>query len=457
MSAVDEPAEDFSGDAIRSDGARRRQLAAVSCEPDRLDEAAPSRRRAPDAERRARAALLALAEPGDLALARLVANQGAVATLAAIEAGELPAGHQVDAEGLPVPADAVRTGGHPRLADYRTRLPSVDPDRDFEIAAEFGARLICPGDDEWPESLDVLAHAGTVERGWGGTPLALWVRGEPELAKLTARSVAVVGARAATQYGEYVASELAAGLADRKFTVVSGAAYGIDAAAHRGAMAANAKTVAVLACGVDLAYPRAHAALLERIAAKAGLVLSEVPPGTTPTRTRFLIRNRLIAALTLGTVVVEAALRSGALNTAAWAERCQRQVMGVPGPITVAESAGVHKLIRDGAATLVTDAAEVAEQLGRIGEELAPPKLGGERARDHLDPRARRVLEAVPVSAACAAEVIARTAGVPVDETITALGTLWMLDFVERVAGSWRLSARERKRCRHPRSSPPDG
>jgi DNA processing protein len=410
----------------------------------------------PDVERLARAALLAVAEPGDLALGLLIEKQGAVATLAAIREGELPAGHRVDVDGRAIPVKQSAGRGRPRLADYRTRLPAVDPERDFEAAAKVGARLICPGDAEWPESLQLLTEAGAVDGGWGGAPLALWVRGEAELAKVTERSVAVVGARAASEYGQYVASELTAGLADRGFTVVSGAAYGIDAAAHRGAMAAQGQTVAVLACGVDLAYPRPHRSMLDRIAAESGLVLSEVPPGTHPTRPRFLIRNRLIAALTLGTVVVEAALRSGALNTAAWAERCQREVMGVPGPITAAESAGVHRLIRDGAAMLVTDAAEIAEHLGRIGEELAPQKLGGAQARDRLDPRARRVLEAVPVSDFCPAGNIATAAGVPIAETLTVLGTLWMLDFVEHLSGTWRLSARERGRCRHRRSEPPD-
>ncbi|GAB3401483.1 DNA-processing protein DprA [Flindersiella endophytica] len=407
----------------------------------------------PDVERVARAALLAVAEPGDLALGLLVAKQGAAATLAAIREGELPVGHRVDVEGRAIPVKQGR--GRPRLADYRTRLPAVDPERDFEAAAKVGARLICPGDAEWPESLELLTHAGTVDGGWGGSPLALWVRGDADLARISERSVAVVGARASSEYGQYVASELSAGLADRGFTVVSGAAYGIDAAAHRGAMAASGQTIAVLACGVDLAYPRPHKSMLDRIAAESGLVLSEVPPGTHPTRPRFLIRNRLIAAITLGTVVVEAALRSGALNTAAWAERCQREVMGVPGPITAAESAGVHRLIRDGAAMLVTDAAEIAEHLGRIGEELAPPKLGGAQARDRLDSRTRRVLEAVPVSEYCPAGTIATAAGVPIAETLTALGTLWMLDFVEHLSGTWRLSERERGRCRHRRSEPP--
>lgn len=374
------------------------------------------------AERRARATLTGLTEPGDLALARMVARHGAVAALAEITSG-----------------DAARSG----FADYRARLAGTDTSRYLDRAEALGARLICPGDAEWPESLDRLVEAGCAE-GRGGPPLALWLRGPADLAEVTARSCAIVGARSATQYGCYAASELAAGLTDREVTVISGAAFGIDAAAHRGAFAAEGRTLAILACGVDVPYPKAHAALLEQIA-QTGLVISEVPPGTNPTRPRFLVRNRLIAALAQGTVVVQAGLRSGALNTAGWAERCSRQVMGVPGPITSAESAGVHQLIRDHGAVLVTDAAEVLEQIGPIGTDLAPPKLGEPRSRDALDARTRRVLEAVPVRVARPVEPIAATAGIPIAEAHAALGRLWCMEFVERHAAGWRLSARERR------------
>ena len=163
-------------------------------------------------------------------------------------------------------------------------------------------------------------------------------------------------------------------------TVVSGAAIGIDGAAHRGALAVDGATVAVLACGVDRVYPAAHATLLERIAA-TGLVVSEYPPGSVPARHRFLVRNRLIAALGAGTVVVEAALRSGAQRTAADTEALGRLVMAVPGPVTSGPSAGCHQLIRDGA-LLVTSADDVLEAVGRLGVDLAPePDLPGARAR----------------------------------------------------------------------------
>ncbi|GAA4991906.1 hypothetical protein GCM10023317_19400 [Actinopolymorpha pittospori] len=188
--------------------------------------------------------------------------------------------------------------------------------------------------------------------------------------------------------------------------------------------------------------------MLARIA-DDGLILSEVPPGSTPRRPRFLIRNRLIAALTLGSVVVEAALRSGALNTAFWAERCHREVMAVPGPVTSVSSAGVHRLVRDGGAVLVTDADEVAEQIGSIGCDLAPPKVGESRLRDQLDARARQVLEAVPVLRSIGVARIAGLAGVATEEVLGVLGQLLLLGFVERQGTGWRLSARERDNRRH--------
>ncbi|WP_020577669.1 DNA-processing protein DprA [Actinopolymorpha alba] len=379
-----------------------------------------------DAERLARAALARLGEPGDLVLARFVNEHGAEATLEAIVSGHFP-GRALD--------------------DYQTRLAANDPERDLAVADRAGARLVCPGDPEWPESLDLLATAGAVDQR-GGPPLALWVRGTADLRQVTLRSCAVVGARAASQYGLYVAAELSSGLADRDVVVVSGGAFGIDASAHRGALAAGGQTVAVLASGVDVPYPRAHEQLFRWIA-EDGLVVSEAPPGSTPRRPRFLIRNRLIAALTLGTVVVEAALRSGALNTAAWAERCHREVMGVPGPVTSTTSAGVHRMVREGAAVLVTDADEIVEHIGRIGEDLAPRKAGEERSRDALDPRSRQVLEAVPVLRAGGVARIAEVAGVAADDVLGILGHLLLLGYVERQGNGWRLSPEERARRRH--------
>ena len=224
--------------------------------------------------------------------------------------------------------------------------------------------------------------AGWDRRGWIGAairpargdlapPIALWVRGPGVLDELCDQAAAIVGARAATGYGLHVAGELGAGLATAGFTVVSGAAIGVDGAAHRGALAAGGPNVAVLACGIDRSYPAAHEALLDRIAA-TGVVLSEYPPGSVPARHRFLVRNRLIAGLAAGTVVVEAGLRSGAQRTAADARSLGRPVMAVPGPVTSGRSAGCHRMIREGA-VLVTRVEEVLEEVGRLGLHLAEP------------------------------------------------------------------------------------
>ena len=238
-----------------------------------------------------------------------------------------------------------------------------------------------------------------------------------ELRVAAVRSVAVVGARAATQYGLHVASDLATDLASRGWAVVSGGAYGIDSAAHRGALAAEGSTIAALAFGVDVAYPRGHASLFARIRAEGGVLVSEFPPGATPTKPRFLMRNRIIAALTRGTVVVEAAYRSGALNTAAVARRLGRPVLVVPGPVTSAQSVGCHRLARgDDPARIVTDASEVIEEVGLIGE-LAPTHEPLLRVRDALDATSLRVLEAMPSESAITVGDLSVAAGIDAGAT----------------------------------------
>ena len=229
-------------------------------------------------------------------------------------------------------------GACSRVRDAVVRAPTV-----LRNALDQGIRFVIPTDDEWPIQLNDLDTE---------TPVGLWVRGAGGLALTVQNSIAIVGARACTTYGERVASELGTLASDHDDTVVSGAAFGIDAAAHRGALSAGGTTVAVLACGVDVAYPSAHQALLDRIA-QAGLVVSEMPPGTTPRKQYFLVRNRIIAALSTQTVVVEAALRSGALSTAHWAADLGRTVWGVPGPITSASSAGVHRELAAGYMSIV--------------------------------------------------------------------------------------------------------
>ena len=279
-------------------------------------------------------------------------------------------------------------------------------------------------------------------------PLALWVRGEVPLADTLERSVAVVGARAATAYGGHVASELGYGLAGRGWTVVSGGAYGVDALAHRGALSADGVTVAVLACGVDVAYPRPHDRLFARIA-ENGLLISEWPPGSSPRPHRFLVRNRVIAAGTAGTVVVEGALRSGALSTGRRAAGLGRPLMVVPGPVTSAMSAGCHLLLReDPGARLVTTAAEVVEEVGRLGDDLAPRPEGEHRSRDALPPLLRGVLEAVPALRAAGPATLAGPTGLDLVTLRRTLGQLISDGFVELTDQGYRLSARERAAVR---------
>ncbi len=216
--------------------------------------------------------------------------------------------------------------------------------------------------------------------------------------------MALVGSRAATEYGLRAAGDLADGLVARGFTVVSGAAYGIDAAAHRAALAGEGRTVAVLACGADRAYPTAHRGLIDAVA-RAGAVVSESPPAAAPYRWRFLARNRIIAALSGATVVVEASLRSGSLSTAKEAREHHLPVGAVPGPVTSATSAGCHALVRDTGAVLVTDAAEAAELAAPIGSDLAPSRdRGPSRPEDHLDDTAYRVWSVVPVRGSATTE-----------------------------------------------------
>jgi DNA processing protein len=228
---------------------------------------------------------------------------------------------------------------------------------------------------------------------------------------------------------------------------VSGLAYGIDASAHRGALAVGGLTVAVLACGVDVPYPKGHSSLYERIV-DTGLVVSEHPPGSAPQRNRFLVRNRIIAALSVGTVVVEAAARSGARSTARHAGELFRQVMAVPGPVTSSTSVGCHQLLRDRPDTvLVTRAAEVIEQVGAMGE-FADRASGPIRRRDLLGPTVSRVLDAVPVTRQQPLARIATTAGMRPDAVAAALAALAVHGLVEEREGAWAMTTLGRKERR---------
>ncbi|MFD5130858.1 DNA-processing protein DprA [Streptomyces olindensis] len=366
----------------------------------------------PDDELLARVFLSRVIEPGDEAGGRWVREVGVGGVVRRLVEG-----------GVPLPGVSAK-----RWAGLLARAAVARPRRDLEVARDAGVRFVCPGESEWPGQLDDLGDA---------RPLGLWVRGRPSLRMWALKSVAVVGARACTEYGAHMAATLAAGLAEQGWVVVSGGAYGVDGAAHRGALGTGGATVAVLACGVDRPYPRGHTQLIGRIA-EQGLVIGELPPGDHPTPSRFILRNRVIAALTRGTVVVEAAHRSGSLVTARAAQRLGRHTMGVPGPATSALSAGVHELLRAEAA-LVTDAADVVELVGDIGQ-LAPDRRGPVLPRDLLEPAARQVLAALPGRRAARPDEIARRAQTTPDDAIARLYELRALGYVERHGDGWKLT-----------------
>lgn len=297
--------------------------------------------------RAARAALTYLAEPAEPLIGELIQTVGPCGAVAAIRTGALPATALEDLDEVQE-ARAWRA-----LSRWQARLNALPPGIGPDTHEEHGIRLVCPGDPGWPGQFEDLGTRA---------PYALWVRGCTDLRTLCRRSVAVVGSRAATAYGRTVCAGITSELCADGWTIISGGAYGIDARTHTAALAGGGRTIAILACGPDQPYPREHAGLFERIA-EGGAVISEHPPGTSPSRQRFLLRNRLITALASGTLVVEAAPRSGSLVTARQASALGRRLMAVPGPVTSAMSAGCHHLIREQGATLVTSAADVIECL----------------------------------------------------------------------------------------------
>lgn len=308
---------------------------------------------------------------------------------------------------------------------------------DLDVLARMGGRLVTAFDEEWPALAFLnFNHEEVRRRPQGHPPLVLWAVGSVRMDAVACRAASIVGTRAATAYGQHVAADLAAGLAMRDVAVVSGGAFGIDGAAHRAALAGDGVTVAVVAGGIDVPYPAGHAGLLRRIAGD-GLVLSEYPPGSRPTRTRFLTRNRLVAALSGATVVVEAGARSGAANTAGWAEALGNSVCAVPGPVTSAASVGCHRLLRDGA-LVVTRAEEIVELVGRMGE-LAPEDERPASPLDALTDTERRVYDALPKRGARSADEVAVIAGIPAYQVLGPLAMLEMAGLVGHDGGRWRL------------------
>ncbi|RAV10338.1 DNA-protecting protein DprA [Mycolicibacterium sp. GF69] len=311
---------------------------------------------------------------------------------------------------------------------------------DLDILTRLGGRLVTRDDEEWPW-LAFTGFGGVSDRlrAQAHPPMVLWAVGPAALDEVAYRAAAIVGTRAATAYGEFVAADLAAGVAGRDVAVVSGGAYGIDGAAHRAALAADGLTVAVLAGGIDVPYPAGHTGLLRRIA-EQGLVCSEYPPGVRPARHRFLTRNRLVAALGGATVVVEAGARSGAANTAAWACALGRPVCAVPGPVTSSASVGCHVLLRGGA-QIVTRAADLVELVGSIGE-LAPEEQRAVSPLDDLTETEKRIYDALPRRGGRTADEIAVTSGLPARQVLGPLANLELSGLVVCRDGRWKLASR---------------
>ncbi|MBX3115732.1 MAG: DNA-processing protein DprA [Cryobacterium sp.] len=384
-------------------------------------------------ERFARAAWTGIAEPGDRTAGLLISGLGAEAALGSLVS-------RADADSLleTLSGEIERQELEAGFERWLPRVKSSVAILSLKQAARYSAKLLVPTDPDWPAGLaDLGPHA----------PIALWLRGNATTLNFAERSISLVGARAATGYGEHVTMEASAGLVDRGFAIVSGAAYGIDGMAHRAALASKGRTIAVLAGGVDRFYPSGHETLLTRIV-EDGAVISELPCGAAPTKWRFLQRNRMIAALSQATVVIEAGWRSGSLNTAGHAAAIGRPVGAVPGPVTSAASAGCHRLIREYGAICVTSAADMAQLVastaGEIGFEEDHVALNSPTENSE----SLRLKDALSARTARGVDELARSSGLPVNAVRSRLGEL-QLDgqVIEKEAG-WVLSSQKGQKAK---------
>lgn len=364
-------------------------------------------------EKHARMVLTCVSEPGDLRLAETVAREGVLTTVDSL------------------------TQKRSETA-WGRRFAALDLDQILAAATQSNTRFLAPGDPQWPDRLGDLEHAEPVG-GFGGPAVGLWVRGPGDLAEWCERSVAIVGSRASSVYGETVAADLAYDLVGKGYTVVSGGAFGIDARAHHGALAGNGRSICFLAGGVDDPYPRANGALFERMA-REHLLVAEVPPTTTPIRTRFLTRNRLIAAAALGTVIVEGGTRSGARNTITWANNLARAAMAVPGSVHSGSSVMPNRVIRDRVAELVSGAADVLEVVSPMGQQQLPLVRGREKSPDWLDEVQLTVFEAVPGRGAITGGEVALKTGLDLPSVLVALSQVGERGLINPTDdGGWRL------------------
>lgn len=302
---------------------------------------------------------------------------------------------------------------------WTARLNLGELSNALDAAIRVNSKLLTPESDYWPANLDHLQFS---------TPHCLWVRGVDLEPFAVQPAISIVGSRVSSSYGEWVASEIVTDCSVRGLAIVSGGAYGIDAIAHRSSLAQGQYTVAFMAGGIDRLYPSGNAELLERIA-KNGAIVAEQAPGASPTKWRFLQRNRLIAALGAATVVVEAGARSGALNTVTHAQELGRPVGAVPGAITAQGSAGCNRLIAQAAAEVICKVSDAANLVfGEAG--WFQPELYGlgaleTRALDAMSDRAQADMR------------IASRAGLTHKEVAIALGQLSLLGFVEQRDKGW--------------------
>lgn len=392
----------------------------------------------PERERAARAAWSALSEPGDEVAGALVAGVGAATALTWVRS---VGRHGPDWALLGDLVHGLSAGARTRLGNraalWASRWATLGASDGERLQLPPGLQVVIPTDPVWPAGLDDLGQTG---------PHCLWVRGELPTVRSHGTgprgqhgpaAVALVGSRACTAYGRRLGADLAHGLATHGVLVVSGGAFGIDAAAHRGTLAAGGRTAVVLAGGIDQPYPAAHRELFEDVVSAGGALLGEAAPGAAPLRSRFLQRNRLIAAMAGATVVVEAAWRSGALSTAHHAAQLLRPVGAVPGPVTSAASAGCHRLLREGCAVCVTDAAEVLELIGPLADVEAD-RVGSSRPLDAVDPASRTVHETLSLRRPAEPEDVAARCGLEIATVRASLGRLELAGLAIRSAEGWR-------------------
>ncbi|WP_311497504.1 DNA-processing protein DprA [uncultured Mobiluncus sp.] len=399
-------------------------------------------------ERRARAIWTAIAQPGEPVVGQVIGHFGVMEALERVKflAAKLP---EIDDmiirtvfQPARLPASVAQVEG------WAMRLRELNLEMEYQLLSRDGGTLVVPGDAAWPMMADDLGMVA---------PLALWVRGNPRALQALAPegAVALVGARCATHYGTDIAQEIAYELGERGIWVISGGAYGIDAAAHQGALASRGKTISVQAGGLGELYPAMNARLFSQIQ-QTGAIVSEAPPSQRPAKHLFLTRNRIISALSQVVVVVEAGERSGAMSTANHGAEQGRQVAAVPGPVTSAASIGCHRLIREGAA-LVTSAEEILELMFPLNAVKQNVHGGGAAAAEPprnsagqipapslfagLSSDGVKVIDSLSKTAWKSLEQVARGAGLGTRTVQSELGLMELDGKVETRNGRYRLGA----------------